>query len=1260
MNTYFHYKEIRCLTCLFNIQVYRPDKGEWTELSALDVMQMFGRAGRPQYDTKGVGIMITNESELTYYLSLLNEQLPIESQFISKLADNLNAEIVMGTVRNIEESIEWLRHTYLYIRMRKNPTLYGVENAFTDDPTLENHCKNLIYTAASILEKAEMINFDKRSGEFLSNEIGRVAAYYYCTHETMDTLKMFLKKSMSDIEVFKVFSKCAEFRNITVREEDKMEIKKLLENVPIPIKEGAEDPPTKINCLLQAYISQLKLDRFTLSSDTAYISQSAARLMRAMFEVTLSKRWASLTNIILETCKEIEQRMWACSCPLRQFKKVPSEIIKKLEKKNIPFDRLNDQKHHELGELVNNHKMGKTIYKFIHQIPKLELKIHLRPITRSTMKVELTITPDFEWCPKSHGSSQGFWIFVEDVMRENILHYEYFLLKEKFKNDDHILKFYIPIYDPLPPLYFIRAVSDKWIASEAEIPINLFEVLLPEKNHPLTELLDLQRLPIKALRNEDYESVYKNKMSFFNAIQTQCFESLYNSDENVFIGAPTGSGKTVCAELAIMRLFSNKQDARCVYVTALEDLAQLRYKEWVQTFGRLGKNVIKLTGNTNMDNKSISKAHIIVSTADKWDVLSRRWKKRKAIQNIQLFIADDLHLIGSQHNGTTLEVICSRTRYMSSQLESPIRIIGLSYSLTNARDVGEWLDCHGTATYNFNPSVRHRPLDIEIQTFNITHNATRLAAMSKPVYQTILKQSPHSPVIVFVPTMKQTEDIAFLLMGYAFADKKNFGRASEAIVSEYMRNISNEILIETLSCGVGFIHEALSINERNLMLELFSTQSIQILVVSHTLCWSIPSDAYLVVVMDTQVYNGKDCMYDDYSAVDLIQMVGRANNVAFDDAKTIVMCQTNKKEFIQKFLHEPLPLESHLDHHLHDHFNAEIVTKTIENKQDAVDYLTWTFLYYRMTKNPNYYNLKGITHRHLSDHLSELVENTLSDLENSKCISIKDEIDISAINLGMIAAFYYIHYTTIEMFSISLKPNSKVRVLLELICNADEFEDLPLRHGEDVILTRIKQSLRLPVSEEKRLSDPRTKANILLQAHLSKIPVKAAELKEDLNQILMKSIRLIQACVDVLSSNRWLGPALAAMELAQLITQAQWHRDSLLKQIPHFDNPKILERCEEANIKTIFDWMELEEEQKLALMDLPEEKLSDVAKFLQSYPNMDLTYEVNKSVSPGSQVSVTVHLARDEDNIASVYAPHFPYVIVFLLKLLFYFVNSET
>ena len=65
-------------------QVYSPEKGTWGELSMMDVMQMLGRAGRPQFmgraDEQGEGIIITTHSELQYYLSLLNQQLPIESQ----------------------------------------------------------------------------------------------------------------------------------------------------------------------------------------------------------------------------------------------------------------------------------------------------------------------------------------------------------------------------------------------------------------------------------------------------------------------------------------------------------------------------------------------------------------------------------------------------------------------------------------------------------------------------------------------------------------------------------------------------------------------------------------------------------------------------------------------------------------------------------------------------------------------------------------------------------------------------------------------------------------------------------------------------------------------------------------------------------------------------------------------------------------------------------------------------------------------------
>ena len=109
-----------------------------------------------------------------------------------------------------------------------------------------------------------------------------------------------------------------------------------------------------------------------------------------------------------------------------------------------------------------------------------------------------------------------------------------------------------------------RIVSDRWIGSETVLPVSFRHLILPEKNMPPTELLDLQ--PICdlrfAFRNESYEALYKDQVTQFNPIQTQTFNNLYNTNENILIGAPSSSGKTLCAEIAILRLFDTNPDGR--------------------------------------------------------------------------------------------------------------------------------------------------------------------------------------------------------------------------------------------------------------------------------------------------------------------------------------------------------------------------------------------------------------------------------------------------------------------------------------------------------------------------------------------------------------------------------------------------------------------------------------------------------------------------------------------------------------------------
>ena len=280
---------------------------------------------------------------------------------------------------------------------------------------------------------------------------------------------------------------------------------------------------------------------------------------------------------------------------------------------------------------------------------------------------------------------------------------------------------------------------------------------------------------------------------------------------------------------------------------------------------------------------------------------------------------------------------------------------------------------------------------------------------------------------------------------------------------------------------------------------------------------------------------------------------------------------------------------------------------------------------------------------HLSDHLSDLVEHTLHDLEESRCITIEDDMDTAPLNLGIIASYYYINYTTIELFNKSLNSKTKIRGLLEIISSANaEYESVPIRHGEEETMRRLLTKIPNKPDNAK-VSDPHTKTNLLLQAHLSRLLSLNAELQQDTELVLGRALRLIQACVDVLSSNGWLAPALSAMTLAQMVTQAMWAKDSYLKHLPHFSQ-EMIERCETKDVTTVFDILELEDEERNKLLQLNDQQMADVARFCNRYPSINLDYEVleQDSISSGGMVNVEVVLER-EDEPGPVIAPLFPH-----------------
>ena len=1247
-------------TCIIKgTQVYSPEKGRWVELSPQDVLQMLGRAGRPQYDTYGEGIIITSQTEMQYYLSLMNQQLPIESQFVSKLADNLNAEVVLGNIRTRDEGVEWLGYSYLFVRMLRSPGLYQVGADYEEDETLEQKRVDLIHSAAVVLEKASLVKYDKKTGRLQSTDLGRIASHYYITHNSMLTYNMHIQPSVSPIELFRVFALSDEFKYIPVRQDEKLELAKLLGRVPIPVKETIDEPHCKINVLLQAYVSRLKLDGLALMADMVYVTQSAGRILRAMFEIALRKGWAGVAKDALDLCKMAEKRMWPTMTPLRQFPECSGEIIKKAERIDVPWSSYFDLDPPRMGELLGMQKQGRQVCAMVAKFPRLEISAQVQPITRSMLRVELTLTPKFEWDDNLHGRAENWWILVEDCDGEDILFHDQFLLRKDYaiaEMNEHLVEFTVPITEPMPPNYFITVLSDRWMHAESKLALSFQKLVLPEKFPAHTPILDLQPLPVQALKVSEYVDLYPEWQQF-NNIQTQTFNSLFQSDDNVLVGSPTGSGKTVCAEFAILRHWTKQDSGKAVYIAPFQEQVDARYKSWHSRLGSLagGKQVVKLTGETTADLKFLDKGDLILATPTQWDMMSRQWQRRRNVQNTKLIIADDLHMLGG-HGGYIYEAVISRSQAIAMQLENGLRIVGLSVSLSNAKDIGAWIGASKHTIYNFSPNVRPIPLNLHLQTFSIPHFPSLMLAMTGPTYQAILQYAPSKPAMVFVPSRKQARATAQDLLAACVADddEDRFLQADSEQISQVLGRVTEKSLAESLSHGIGYFHEALADSDKRIVESLFSQGAVQVMLLSKDCCWEIQSKAHLVVIMGTQFFEGREHRYIDYPISEVLQMFGKAGRASVDkDCRGVLMCPEVKRNYYRKFLSEALPIESQLQSYMHDAFVTEISTKTIESTQDAVDWTTYTYFYRRLLANPSFYGLSDTTHEGLSTYLSEQVEQTLKDLSDAKIIELDEEEDtITPLNAAMIAAYYNISFITMQTLLLSLKRTTKLKGILEIVTAATEFEDIQMRRHEEHVLQRIYD--RVPVKlSEANFESPHFKAFVLLQAHFSRMQLPT-DLAKDQEMILRKVLNLLSACVDVLSSEGHLN-AMNAMEISQMVVQAMWDRDSPLKQIPHFDD-SVVEVCKKAGIEDIIEFMDSMDPNESAdynklvqSMGLSNKQLGDAARFTnERYPNVELEFELEdpENVASGTPSYVTVSIERqieeDEEPNLMVHAPFYP------------------
>lgn len=459
-------------------QVYSAQDGKFIDLGILDVLQIFGRAGRPQFQDTGIGMICTTHDKLAHYLQAVTSQVPIESRFSKHLVDNLNAEIGLGTVTSIPEAVQWLGYSYLFVRMQRNPLTYGIDWAeIRDDPTLVQRRRLLAIQAARTLQQSQMIIFNETTEELRSKDVGRIASQYYILHTSIQIFNTMMSPQATEADVLKMIAMSGEFDNIQSRDTESKELEKLRdESVPCQVEGGNDSSQAKTNILLQSYISRAYLDDFALANDSNYVAQQAARICRALFMIALNRRWGHQCLVLLSLCKSIEKRIWAFQHPLHQFE-LPKPVLNQLDAKEaLSIEMLRDMEPAEIGSLVHNHAAGKTISRILDNFPTLSVDSEIAPLNRDVLRIKLYLTPDFKWNDRHNGTSESYWIWVENSETSEIYHHELFILNRKKLHDDHELNFTIPLSDPLPTQIYVRAVSDRWLGAETVHPISFQHV----------------------------------------------------------------------------------------------------------------------------------------------------------------------------------------------------------------------------------------------------------------------------------------------------------------------------------------------------------------------------------------------------------------------------------------------------------------------------------------------------------------------------------------------------------------------------------------------------------------------------------------------------------------------------------------------------------------------------------------------------------------------------------------------------------------
>ncbi|XP_020099757.1 ATP-dependent DNA helicase MER3 homolog isoform X3 [Ananas comosus] len=370
-------------------QYFNKEKGLYAEYERSMVLQMCGRAGRPPFDDTGIVIIMTRKETVHLYENLLNGCEMIESQLLSCAIEHLNAEIVQLMVSDISLAIEWLKCSYLYVRIRKNPEYYGIKRGIPSE-RLEKHVREICVQKINELSEHGMIWTDEDGFLLKPLEPGKLMTKYYLK---FDTMKLIVKapESCSLEDMLHIITHSAEIAWIQLRRNEK----KLLNDIHSD-KEGRlrfhllgengkrkkriQTREDKIFVLANDSLTGDPLIHdLSLSQDASSICLNGYRIAKCMKECFIYRKSykGAINSMLLAKC--LHQRLWDNSpYLLKQLPGIGMVTAKALQTAGIDsFQRMEEADPRKI-EIVTGRKypFGNHIKESLLSLPpKIEIEI---------------------------------------------------------------------------------------------------------------------------------------------------------------------------------------------------------------------------------------------------------------------------------------------------------------------------------------------------------------------------------------------------------------------------------------------------------------------------------------------------------------------------------------------------------------------------------------------------------------------------------------------------------------------------------------------------------------------------------------------------------------------------------------------------------------------------------------------------------------------------------------------------------------------